>query len=153
MQLTCCSWSSVVFGVSSVVFGVSSVVFGVSSVVFGVAAVVLPSSRTPAIEHAPLLRHCVSPSAPLYCSYLTLWSLLNSKCYLVVNCSTDLHFAREFAISEAVVWLLSVSSSSLQGLELTLRRLMSNIYMEHPFLMFLDHTQRRSTVGRTPLDE
>ena len=27
------------------------------------------------------------------------------------------------------------------------------IHMEHPFLMFLDHTQRRSTVGRTPLDE
>ena len=25
--------------------------------------------------------------------------------------------------------------------------------MEHPFLMFLVHTQRRSTVGRTPLDE
>ena len=25
--------------------------------------------------------------------------------------------------------------------------------MEHPFLMFLDHTQRRSTVSRTPLDE
>jgi len=36
---------------------------------------------------------------------------------------------------------------------LTFRRLMSYIYMEHPFLMFLDHTQRRSTVGRTPLDE
>jgi len=36
---------------------------------------------------------------------------------------------------------------------LTLRRLMSYIYVEHPFLMFLDHTQRRSTVGRTPLDE
>ena len=44
---------------------------------------------------------------------------------------------------------------------LTLRRLMSYIYiyiyiyiyMEHTFLMFLDHTQRRSTVGRTPLDE
>ena len=35
---------------------------------------------------------------------------------------------------------------------LTLRRLMSYIYMEHPFLMFLDHT-RRSTLGRTPLDE
>jgi len=30
---------------------------------------------------------------------------------------------------------------------------MSYIYMEHPFLMFLDHTQRRNTVGRTPLDE
>ena len=36
---------------------------------------------------------------------------------------------------------------------LTFRLLMFYIYMEHPFLMFLDHTQRRSTVGRTPLDE
>ena len=27
------------------------------------------------------------------------------------------------------------------------------IYMERPFLMFLDHTQRRTTVGRTSLDE
>jgi len=35
---------------------------------------------------------------------------------------------------------------------LTLKRL-CHIYMEHPCLMFLDHTQRRSTVGRTPLDE
>ena len=25
--------------------------------------------------------------------------------------------------------------------------------MEHQFLMFLDHTQRRTTVGSTPLDE
>ena len=44
-------------------------------------------------------------------------------------------------------------------LVLTIRLLMSYIYiyiyiyMEHLFLMFLDHTQRRSTVGRTPLDE
>ena len=36
---------------------------------------------------------------------------------------------------------------------LTLRLLMSYIYMEHLFVMFLDHTRRRSTVGRTPLDE
>ena len=36
---------------------------------------------------------------------------------------------------------------------LTLRLLMSYIYMERLFLMFLDNTQRRSTVGRTPLDE
>ena len=44
---------------------------------------------------------------------------------------------------------------------LTLRQLMFHIYiyiyiyiyMEHLFLMFLDHTQRRTTVGRTPLDE
>ena len=46
-------------------------------------------------------------------------------------------------------------------LSLTLRLLISYIYiyiyiyvyMEHLFLMFLDHTQRRTTVGRTPLDE
>ena len=39
--------------------------------------------------------------------------------------------------------------------KLTPRRLMSYIYiyMEHTFLMFLDHTQRHSTVSRTPLDE
>ena len=36
---------------------------------------------------------------------------------------------------------------------LTLRLLMSCIYMERLFLMFLDHTPRRSTVGRNPLDE
>ena len=40
---------------------------------------------------------------------------------------------------------------------LTLRLLMSYICVcvcvEHQFLMFLDHTQRRTTVGRTPLDE
>ena len=49
--------------------------------------------------------------------------------------------------------------SRIRVKSLTLRRTMSYIYiyiyiyMEHPFLMFLDHTQRRSTVGRTPLDE
>ena len=43
--------------------------------------------------------------------------------------------------------------SRIRVKSLTLRRLMSYIYMEHPFLMFLDHTQRRSTISRTPLDE
>ena len=43
--------------------------------------------------------------------------------------------------------------SRIRVKSLTFRRLMSYIYMEHPFLMFLDHTKRRSTVGRTPLDE
>jgi len=43
--------------------------------------------------------------------------------------------------------------SRIRVKSLTFRRLISYIYMEHPFLMFLDHTQRRSTVGRTPLDE
>ena len=57
--------------------------------------------------------------------------------------------------TRSLVWVQNLVS----GTKLTLRRLMSYIYiyiyiyMEHPFLMFLDHTQRRSTVGRTPLDE
>ena len=50
-------------------------------------------------------------------------------------------------------WHSACSQISTYVVRLTLRRLMSCIYMEHPFLMFLDHTQRRSTVGRTPLDE
>ena len=50
---------------------------------------------------------------------------------------------------------VSVAAEVLNMFELTLRLLMSYIYiyMEHLFLMFLDHTQRRTTVGRTPLDE
>ena len=43
--------------------------------------------------------------------------------------------------------------SRIRVKSLTLRLLMSYIYMEHQFLMFLNHTQRRTTVGRTPLDE
>ena len=47
--------------------------------------------------------------------------------------------------------------SRIRVKSITLRLLMSYIYiyiyMELLFLVFLDHTQRRSTVGRTPLDE
>ena len=43
--------------------------------------------------------------------------------------------------------------SRIRFKSLTLRLLMSYIYMKRLFLMFLDHTQRRTTVGRTPLDE
>ena len=43
--------------------------------------------------------------------------------------------------------------SRIRVKSLTLRLLMSYMYMERLFLMFLDHTRRRSTVGRTPLDE
>ena len=46
---------------------------------------------------------------------------------------------------------LHVSMTRVKSL--TLRLLMSYIYMERMFLMFLDHTQRRTTVGRTPLHE
>ena len=59
----------------------------------------------------------------------------------------------------AVILVLVTKSLVIRPGMLTLRLLTSYIYiyiyiyMEHPFLMFLDHTQRRSTVGRTPLDE
>ena len=43
--------------------------------------------------------------------------------------------------------------SRIRVKSLTLRLLVSYIYMEHLFLMSLDHTRRRTTVGRTPLDE
>jgi len=43
--------------------------------------------------------------------------------------------------------------SRIRVKSLILRLLMFYIYMEHLFLMFLDHTQRRTTAGRTPLDE
>ena len=49
--------------------------------------------------------------------------------------------------------------SRIRVKSLTIRLLMSHIYiyiyiyMEHLFLMFLDHTQGRTTVGRTPLDK
>ena len=57
--------------------------------------------------------------------------------------------------------LQGVPLTTEPDISLTLRLLMSYIYiyiyiyiyMEHLFLMFLDHTQRRTTVGRTPLDE
>ena len=62
---------------------------------------------------------------------------LNPICYLLALLG-DHHF-------------LHVSRITVKSL--TLRQLMSYIYMEHLFLMFLDHTQRRTTVGRTPLDE
>jgi hypothetical protein len=61
---------------------------------------------------------------------------LNPICYLLALLAHDfLHVSR-----------IRVKS-------LSLRLLMSHIYMEHLFWMFLDHTRRRSTVGRTPLDE
>ena len=66
---------------------------------------------------------------------------LNPICYLLALLGAH-HF-------------LHVSRIRVKSLTLTL--LMSYIYiyiyMEHLFLMFLDHTPRRTTVGRTTLDE
>ena len=49
------------------------------------------------------------------------------------------------------------SGQNMEIINLTLRLLMSYIYiyiyMELLFLMFLDHTQPRTTIGRTSLDE
>jgi len=71
--------------------------------------------------------------------------------------NTNKVLLQKYALVSKFYFFFSCTSRSNQGNEvppsLTLRRLMSYIYMEHPFLMFLDHTQRRSTVGRTPLDE
>ena len=50
-------------------------------------------------------------------------------------------------------WVRGQFLAETYASKLTLRLLMSYIYMEHLFLMVLDHTQRRTTVGRTPLDE
>ena len=77
--------------------------------------------------------------------FKTLNAELNAICYLLALLGAH-HF-------------LHVSRIRVKSL--TLRLQMSHIYiyiyiyiyMEHLFLMFLDHTQRRSTVGRTPLDE
>jgi len=60
------------------------------------------------------------------------------------------YYANKFSLK--LDWSPRNQNSNYGGV-LTLRSLMSYIYMEHLFLMFLDHTQRRSTVGRTPLDE
>ena len=49
--------------------------------------------------------------------------------------------------------MVPLAEIHVRNLILTLRLLMSYIFMEHPFLMFLGHTQRRTTVGRTPLDK
>ena len=79
-----------------------------------------------------------SKSFGFYCSLLNpLNPELNPICYLLALLGAHhcLHVSRI-----KVKWL-------------TFRLLMSYIYMEHPFLVFLDHAQRRSTVGRTPLDE
>ena len=72
----------------------------------------------------------------LFCFFNPLNPELNPICYLLALLAH--HF-------------LHVSRIRVKSL--TLRLLMSYIYMERLFLMFLDHTQRRSTVGRTPLDE
>ena len=78
-----------------------------------------------------------------WCMINPLNAELNPICYLLTLLGAH-HF-------------LDVSRIRVKSL--TLRLLMSYIYiyiyiyMERLVLMFLDHTQRRTRVGRTPLDE
>jgi hypothetical protein len=93
------------------------------------------------VPHALLIYHRSNPVSASFVNPLN--PELNPICYLLALLGAH-HFLH---VSRIRVKLL------------THRRLMSYIYIyiyiyiEHPFLMFLDHTQRRSTVGRTPLDE
>ena len=96
----------------------------------------------------------------------------NNKCYRSDYVPTDIHRLQNVPVQQATNFnplnaelnpiccllallgahhFLHVSRTRVKLL--TFRLLMSYIYMEHPFLMFLDHTQRRTTVGRTYLDE
>ena len=76
------------------------------------------------------------PVSGVFNNFNPLNAELNPICYLLAL------LAHQF---------LHVSRISVKLL--TLRLLMSYIYMEHLILMFLDHTQRCSTVGRTRQDE
>ena len=75
-----------------------------------------------------------------------------------VNYLHELHFRECYRIILKRNKIYTSSNTTiLCFINLTLRLLMSYIfiyiYMERIFLMFLDHTQRRTIVGRTPLDE
>ena len=108
----------------------------------------LPSNTIPLIQTR--LRHVNT-------KYQDLENIINIKVFLSffkfnlysLEISSFLH-----NLLTALDKFLPVTTSfSPIFLKLTLRSLTLYIYMEHLFLMFLDHTQRRNTVGRTPLDE
>ena len=102
----------------------------VIGVLFNAAAFRIGSGWSPGAivlnKHTPLLT--INPLNPE----------LNPICYLLALLAH--HF-------------LHVSRIRVKSLTIRLLMLYIYIYMEHLFLMFLYHTQRRTTVGRTPLDE
>ena len=73
----------------------------------------------------------------------------NFKTYLILvrraSVNIFLHFYEQ---REMYLWAVNPQATNVIYIYIYIY-----IYMEHLFLMFLDHTQRRSTVGRTPLDE
>ena len=85
-------------------------------------------------------RKCCTPFITGLCNPLN--AELNPICYLLALLAHHfLHVSR-----------IRVKSLTLRLLMLYIY-IYIYIYMERQFLMFLDHTQRRTTVGRTPLDE
>ena len=93
------------------------------------------------------------------CREMCLWALNNDHPILVIANHLFNPLKPELNPICYLLALLGAHNflhvSRIRVKSLTFRLLMSYIYiyMEHPFLMFLDHTRRRSTVGRTPLDE
>ena len=71
-----------------------------------------------------------------------LWGMLKSITTKKCTCPNSSYSTRE-----------NVIKSLTLRLQMSYVYIYIYIYMEHQFLMFLDHTQRRTTVGRTPLDE
>ena len=76
-----------------------------------------------------------------------------AACLSSLMAATGRQRNEQSTIAACLSSLVAATGRQRNEQSLTFRLLMSYIYMEHPFLMFLDHTQRRSTVGRTPLDE
>jgi len=113
----------------------------------------------------------VSPSLPFPCiivCYHISTGLQNKQTFSNISISFRGHehykeIPHEGGLMSLTLWLPSkerdvqfyqkVKKKKKKQCVLTLRLLMSYIYMEHLFLMFLDHTRRLTTVGRTPLDE
>ena len=91
----------------------------------------------------------------IYCPYRAYYnSQFIHRNMHIIRCNSNRSFRRLLHVSTSRCHPQGFTSTmEYKRNILTLRRLTSYIYMEHPFLMFLDHTRRRSTVGRTPLDE
>jgi len=106
--------------------------------------------KTPKLRCMLLMHTFRDMTSEFIPSMLTLRRLSSAPCS---KQSTYRQFAVEDKRGLGAFAKLRKATLSFGFLSLTLRLLMSYIYMEHLFLMFLDHTQRRSTVGRTPLDE
>ena len=131
--------------------------------IFALRLVLMSSVVSDVLDRAIILKQEVLPSATLFYRLLMASASCCHTDLLIKGCQT---FSPRDTLNplnpelNPICYLLALLGihhflhvSRIRVKSLTFRRLMSYIHMEHPFLMFLDHTQRRSTVGRTPLDE